>query len=404
VILTIAAFLGIPAAVYDTIGRFHAIESQLPSWAIPYLPVVYLSAFVVGLAVLGTAPDEDPDVSALHESNTRLGNTVARQDDEIRDLKRQVEVVLTVERPRAITSNQSREIATRLRAWSGYSDLPHMRQVLVMASPKGHDAKTYAGQIRMAFEHGHLWSDEVLDFTEGDDAYSGGEYEEVNRGFLKAHDANVTIWGSDATEHSGEPLDQALLDAFRVAGVDAVHHPGPTSLGGRVAVIVGRGVVTQSARQQEEILRLREELAKQLRDAAPRDISQEQRTKIMQRVNADGPVDGNPRRWRVNVVPLTNATDSNQFAKAIVSVLESFSDPQIGGSDSMALKHLFSDEDTTGIVLLAGKSLYTQALEERHKKHEQLIIDAFAAGEIEIKRGECEYLIRETTLLVGRRA
>ncbi len=34
-VLTLAAFFGLPAAVYDTIGRFHAIESSLPPWATP---------------------------------------------------------------------------------------------------------------------------------------------------------------------------------------------------------------------------------------------------------------------------------------------------------------------------------------------------------------------------------
>jgi hypothetical protein len=149
------------------------------------------------------------------------------------------------------------------------------------------------------------------------------------------------------------------------------------------------------ADQQDKIVALE-------RAATKRDITPEQRAQIALRL-ASMPIDVNTRRWRVNVVPLTNASDSNHFSRAIVAALETFSDAQIGGPDGMALKHLFSDEDTAGIVLLAGKSLYTQALGEQHEKHQQLIIDAFAAAGIEIKRGACEYLIRETTLLVGRR-
>jgi len=86
VILAIAALFGVPAAVFDTIQRFHSIESGLPPWATPYLPVVYLTAFVIGLAVLGTAP-EDKDVDSLHEANTRLQNDIARLRAEMQPLR-----------------------------------------------------------------------------------------------------------------------------------------------------------------------------------------------------------------------------------------------------------------------------------------------------------------------------
>jgi hypothetical protein len=39
--------------------------------------MVYVSAFVIGLAVLGTAPDENPEVGSLHEANTRHENDMA---------------------------------------------------------------------------------------------------------------------------------------------------------------------------------------------------------------------------------------------------------------------------------------------------------------------------------------
>ncbi len=61
------------------------------------LPVVYISAFAIGLAVLGTAPDEDKDVSALHEANTNLQN-------EVTELKARLQQRhLTDENARAIT-------------------------------------------------------------------------------------------------------------------------------------------------------------------------------------------------------------------------------------------------------------------------------------------------------------
>ncbi len=107
------------------------------------------------------------------------------------------------------------------------------------------------------------------------------------------------------------------------------------------------------------------ELEKQLRDAAPRDIPLDQRARIVQRLSADMPtINGeNVRPWRVNVVPLSNVTDSNQFARAIIAVLETSFDPEMGGSDSLALAHIYS-----------------------------------------LTCRECEYFLREITLLVGRRA
>ncbi|HSY50278.1 MAG TPA: hypothetical protein VLC46_15810 [Thermoanaerobaculia bacterium] len=346
-----------------------------------------------------------PDVSAMQEALMHSRNDTDRQREEINRLTEQVEI-LTDERPRIITSDQSRQIAECLKAWPAYRDQPYNRRAIVLASPQGYDAKNYAGQIRLALERGLIWAEEVIDFTHGDETYLAGEHAEVNQHLLNAHDANITIWGSDTTEHSGEPLDQALLDAFRLAGVDAIHRPGPTSFGGMVAVIVGSGVVTQSARQQEEILRLKEELAKQLRDATPRDISPEQRALIAKHLKDNMPtIRGKmmgPRR--VNVVPLPNPPDAPQFAAAIVSVLSASFDSRMGSPDGPALPYTYSLEDMSGIVLLAGESFPDPEFKEHHKRREQLIVDAFAAGGIEITRRECEFRIRETTLLVGRRA
>lgn len=280
----VLAYLFFRAAA-DAFGYVGIALHLLPAGAQAFVAspegTLFLLAVGVGVIWWGVRhPKEAPDVSSLHEAHTRLQNATAKQRDEISRLTEQVEV-LTVERPRVITADQSREIATRLKAWSGYSDMPHMRRVLVMASPKGHDAKTYASQIRLATEHGNIWSEEVSDFTHGDDTHGdGGEQEEVNRGFLKAHDANVTIWGSDTTEHAGEPLDQALLNAFSAAGVDAMHHPGPCSISGVVTVIVGRGVVTQSTRQQAEIARLSDEIETLRAASLQRSLTDEQRSII----------------------------------------------------------------------------------------------------------------------------
>lgn len=206
------------------------------------------------------------ELASLHEANTRLQNTAAHQQDEVARLIKQVNT-LTDERPRILTAEQSRQIAMRMKSWPGGGDdvslRMQLRRVLVLASPKGHDASTYASQIRLAFERGNIWSEGVLDFTYGDDISGAlGEYEEVNREFLLAHDANVTIWGSDTTEHAGEPLDRALLDAFSAAGVDVTHHPGPKSIGGEVAVIIGRGAVTKSERQEQKIAQLESKLSR----------------------------------------------------------------------------------------------------------------------------------------------
>ncbi len=259
-----------------------------------------------------------PDVSAMQEALMHSRNDTDRQREEIGRLTKQVEI-LTVERPRIITPNQIRQIAESLRAWPAYRDMPYNRRAIVFASPQGFDAKNYAGQIRLALERGLIWTEEVIDFTHGDETYLAGEHAELNQHLLNAHDANVTIWGSDTIEHSGDPLDQALLDAFRVAGVDAVHHPGPTSFGGMVAVIVGRGTATRSSRQEEEIARLNEELNR----LKPRSITDRQREIIVAHlapVIADYVSAGRHLQVTVNAMP---SSDCAAYARDFEELLSS---------------------------------------------------------------------------------
>src|SRR5205814_1325670 len=101
-----------------------------------------------------------------------------------------------------------------LKTWrAAYGDNIYERRPLVFASPEGRDAKTYATQISLALDRGSVFTDGVEDFKYGDATYSGAEHAEMNCDSLKAHDANVTVWGSDSAD-AGDPLDQALLAAF----------------------------------------------------------------------------------------------------------------------------------------------------------------------------------------------
>jgi hypothetical protein len=143
------------------------------------------------------------------------------------------------EPPRSLTAAQRRTIAQRLKAWSGHRDLPQNRRITIAASPIAFDARQYAAQLRMAFEAGEIWSEDVWDFTWGSEIDDREQFRETNAQMLNAHHANVTVWGSDATQHEDEPLDQVLIGALTQAGVDVIHQPGATSIGGMVAIIVG---------------------------------------------------------------------------------------------------------------------------------------------------------------------
>lgn len=143
------------------------------------------------------------------------------------------------EQPRSLNATQRRVIAERLRAWPAYRDTAHERRFTICASPIAFDARHYAAQLRMVFEAGGIWSDEVWDFTWGSEVDEREQFREETAQMLEAHHANVTVWGSDSDEHEGEPLDQVIVKALTVAGVEVTHRPGPRSVGGMVAVIVG---------------------------------------------------------------------------------------------------------------------------------------------------------------------
>lgn len=141
--------------------------------------------------------------------------------------------------PRSLTAEQRKSIAQRLRDWPAYRDRMHFRCITVSASPISLDARSYAAQLRMAFEAGSVFSDDVWDFTWGSELDDRDEFREVNAAMLAAHHGNVTVWGTDVDEHEGEPLDQLIMAALSTAGVDVTYHQGPRSISGMVAVIVG---------------------------------------------------------------------------------------------------------------------------------------------------------------------
>jgi hypothetical protein len=255
VFLTLVAFLFLIA---DSTERLQKITSLFPAKYSGYLPLLYGTLFVVALLLLNSAHKDEldatkqPDLASILETQLRLSNEVAKVDE----LKQQLQTV-SANRPRSLTTEQMRRIAEHLRAWPAHADRANLRHMLVGASPHAHDGKAFAGQLKMAFENGGVWSGDVFDFTLGDPGDGRPEFQDENRRMLAAHEANLTVWGSDMAEHEGEPLDVVILGALRSAGVDVTHAPGPTSIGGEIAVIVGSGVLTEAVR---EVQRLREEV------------------------------------------------------------------------------------------------------------------------------------------------
>lgn len=255
VILTVVAFLFLIA---DSTERLQKITSLFPAKYSGYLPLLYGTLFVVALLLLNSAHKDEldatkqPDLASILETQLRLSNEIAKVDE----LKQQLQTV-SANRPRSLNPEQMRKIAERLRAWPAYADRANMRHILVGASPHAHDGNAFAGQLKMAFENGGVWSGDLFDFTFGDPGDTRPEFQDENRRMLAAHEANVTVWGSDTTEHEGDPLDVVILGALRSAGVDVTHAPGPTSIGGEVAVIVGAGIMTEAVL---EVQRLREEV------------------------------------------------------------------------------------------------------------------------------------------------
>ena len=178
-----------------------------------------------------TLPSHELAFQQLREENDRLQRKIA---------------ALEQQQPRSLSSDQSRMISERAKRWPAFTAAKHRRQVLVAATPKAHDAKGYANQIRLAFSNGDIYSDEVHDLDWGSEVDDRLEFLGENRKFLQLHDANVTVCGTEGREHDGEALESVLLDALRLAGIDVVARPDIRNFG-QVSVVVGRGVATSSA-------------------------------------------------------------------------------------------------------------------------------------------------------------
>lgn len=160
-----------------------------------------------------------------------------KRDDELtaenKDLRQQVDGLIKASQPRRLTDEQMKTITEHARSWPAFKDEPHKRRLInVMASPKGYDSGSYAGQILMALESGGIYA--------SDDAVHAFTFD-FDEKFAVMHDANVTIFGSDRDEHEGQPLHDLLFEAFKAADIDVTQTVDVNQIGGLVAVVVGRG-------------------------------------------------------------------------------------------------------------------------------------------------------------------
>ena len=264
-------------ALFDAYGHVGSFLAFLPPSAGKFIASANGTVFLVtaGLFLLWWGVRQQSTAgSPAHD----LALEALRRRDEERkaendELRHQLDA-LTRDLPRRLTDEQSRQIAERLKEWPAYRDQLHMRRVLILASPHGDDAANFARQIRMALEAGGVYSDDVKDFTWGSDVAPPEEHREANDGFRALHDANVTVLGSDLEAHEGERLDKILVAAFRKAGVDVTATPGPTQIGGQVAIVVGNGKLPEAARRRYD------ELRSEIVAARPRLLTTDQRLAI----------------------------------------------------------------------------------------------------------------------------
>lgn len=218
--LGLGGLLGLVSGVagyVDTVVRF------LPKDWSNAAPLLMIAGFACALWALGTTDDKTLDV--VYRENIEHRRRIAE---------------LEKKQPRQLNSEQSRRIAARVNRWPAYTGEGHRRPwVMVLASPTAHDARDYAGQIRLALEQGGLCVDGVEDFTWGSPVDARPEFREENRKFLALHDGDVTVFGSDTETHEGEPLHELLAEALREGGISVTSIVAPNQIGGRIAVVVG---------------------------------------------------------------------------------------------------------------------------------------------------------------------
>ena len=276
-------------AYLTAFGNVDILAKYIPArFLTPQALLIYMLA---GLILLKYGSSDTPELTTVLDTQLRMSNEIAKVDElRVQNARLEQELaVLARERPRSLTNEAIRRISEYLRRWPAFADAPHLRCVTVCASPHAHDAKNYASQIRMALESGQIYSDEVWDFTWGDASDEREAFKEENRRMLLAHEANVTVWGSDLTAHDGEPLDRVLIQALKAGGIDVSHQPGPTSFNGMVAIVVGSGMVTEADREAE---RLREDIE----TLRPRRVSVEQQDIVYRRIRTIVPFDQLQRR------------------------------------------------------------------------------------------------------------
>ena len=307
IVLVVLAYL-------TAFGNVDILAKVIPARLLaPHLLLIYMLA---GLILLKYGSSDTPDLTAVLENQLRLTNEVAKVDDLRAQNVRLEEHLATLdnEQPRVLSKEAARHISDRVKKWAAHQESPQLRRVIVGASPNALDAKGYASQIRLALESGQLYSDDVWDFTWGDAADERESFKDENQRFLLVHEANVTVWGSDISQHDGEPLDRVLVDALKFAGVDVTHQPGPTSIGGMVAVIVGAGIVTEATREAE---RLRADIE----TLRPRRVSAEQQDVIYRSVVTQLPFD-ELRGRSVWVVPTNEDQEVQVYAHDFLALLQ----------------------------------------------------------------------------------
>ena len=160
VTLTLAAFIGVPAVVIDTISRFRLIESWLAPSLGRYLPVAYLASFVVGLAVLATAPDESTPDGVLYREYMKLREAHGKQAEQLASEKeRGDQLVARAEQLAAEIAKSKPRAFDRLEMLAATNVLlentgPDLRKhaIYIYPVPTVHDSAIVANRLKEALE------------------------------------------------------------------------------------------------------------------------------------------------------------------------------------------------------------------------------------------------------------
>ena len=196
-------------------------------------PVALLTYMLVAALLIKYGSGDDQRIDGVvYRENMKHRQRIEELEQQLASLR--------TEKPRGLTDEQPLRISRRAKRWTDMHSTPsNLPWIHILATPKAADAKSYAGQIRLALEAGGVYSDEITDFRFGNAVDNREEWRDENAKFLSLHDANVTIFGNDDNHDDREPLHLMLADALLAAGIDTILQEGPNQIGGRVAIVIG---------------------------------------------------------------------------------------------------------------------------------------------------------------------